>query len=100
MEFGGTVLPMKTFQYFAAGHAILAGATPDVAEILTDGVNARLVPPDDLNAFVAALRALAGDAALRQRLAEAARAGALANSWDARATRIRDFIAGRLAAMA
>lgn len=94
---GNTVLPLKTFQYMAAGRAIVAPATPDVMEVLADGSNARLVPPDQGESFVAALRILAADPALRARLGAAGREAALANSWQARAERVAGFIRNRLA---
>ena len=34
---GNTVLPMKLFQYLAAGRAIYAPDAPDTAELLTHG---------------------------------------------------------------
>jgi len=92
---GNTVLPIKTFQYLASGRAIVAPATPDLAEVLRDGDNARLVPPDDPPAFVAALAALVADPALRARLGASGRAAALANTWRARAERILAFVARR-----
>lgn len=93
---GNTVLPIKTFQYLASGRAVVAPATPDLAEVLADGQNARLVPPDDLTAFVKALSDLADDRAARERLGDAGRAVALANTWRARAERILAFIGERL----
>ncbi len=93
---GTTVLPMKTFLYGAAGRAIFGPSTPDLTEVLTDGVSARLVPPDDPEAAAAALRALLADAPLRARLAGAAQAGV--QTWDGRARRILRFLHARLAA--
>ncbi|MGV8074695.1 MAG: glycosyltransferase [Syntrophobacteraceae bacterium] len=58
MKEGDTVLPLKTYLYMAAGKAILAAATPDICEVLTNGANARLVPPDNQAAAVQALREL------------------------------------------
>jgi glycosyltransferase involved in cell wall biosynthesis len=93
---GNTVLPMKTFLYMAAGRAIFAPATPDLTEVLTDNVSARLVPPDDLKTAVAALRDLLADESFRVRLAAAARADV--QTWQARAERILSFLATRLSA--
>jgi glycosyltransferase involved in cell wall biosynthesis len=45
--------------------------TPAVREQLADGHSALLVPPGDAPALAAALRRLAGDAALRERIAAA-----------------------------
>lgn len=97
LEVGGnTVLPIKVFSYLASGRPIVAGATPDLGEILTDGVNAKLVTPDNAPALIEALRELAGDQQLRARFSEAARETMHANDWNARALHIQDFMAARL----
>ncbi len=93
---GRTVLPMKTFQYLAAGRAILAPDLPDLREVLRDGANAVLVPPDAPDAAAAALRALLGDAPRRERLAAGALEDARRYTWDARAGRIAAFLRRRL----
>jgi glycosyltransferase involved in cell wall biosynthesis len=97
-RFGTCVLPLKTFLYLASGRPILAPAAPDTAEILTDGVNALLVPPDHPDAAAAALDRLLADPALGARLGEQGVATATALTWDARAERIAAFLAERLAA--
>ncbi len=55
----------------ASGCAVVASAVGGLAEQISDGVNGILVPPKDVNALAAALRALAVDATLRSRLADA-----------------------------
>ncbi len=57
----------------AAGKAVIASAEGGPAEIIQDGVDGILVPPNDVAALAAALERLAGDTALRTRLAAAAR---------------------------
>jgi glycosyltransferase involved in cell wall biosynthesis len=91
-RFGQTVLPMKTFAYLAAGRPILAPVAPDTAELLRDGDNAWLVPPDDEAAAASALDRLLGDPALAARLGANAAALAESLSWDARARRILRFL--------
>ncbi|MGB0678203.1 MAG: glycosyltransferase family 4 protein [Polyangiales bacterium] len=93
---GHTVLPMKVYQYLAAGRPILAPSTPDIAEVLFDGDNARLVPPGALDAAAQALRELMQDPALQARLAERAKACAETLTWDARAARIEAVLQSRL----
>ena len=95
-EVGNTVLPMKTFLYMAAGRAILAPASPDLKELLTDGENAALVPPDVPERATDRLRTLLGDEGERQRLGTAARRDIEAHTWPRRAERILDFIRPRL----
>ncbi|HEY7681370.1 MAG TPA: glycosyltransferase, partial [Gemmatimonadales bacterium] len=97
---GTTVLPIKLFLYLAAGRALVAPDAPDTAELLTDGMNAVLVPAGDVPAATAALRSLAADPSQAARLAEAALATANGLTWDARAARIAAFLSARLSAPA
>lgn len=93
--FGSTVLPLKLFFYMGSGRPILAGDTPDVAEVLENGRNALLVPPDDMAALVQGLRELTGNPDTAARLAAAARADSLGFTWAQRAQRITAAIAER-----
>jgi glycosyltransferase involved in cell wall biosynthesis len=61
------------WEYLAAGRPLIASRVGAVAEILTDGEHALLVPAGDPEALVSALRRLIDDPALRARLAEAGR---------------------------
>lgn len=90
------VLPLKLFAYLAAGRPILAPIAPDTAELLRDGENALLVPPDEPAAAAAALDHILGDPALANRLAANARLGSQTLTWDARAERIGAFLDARL----
>ena len=91
---GNTVLPLKTFIYLAAGRAIFAPNTPDLAELLRDGDNARLVAPDDAAAARVAMGELLADASLRARLGRAAQAQAASLTWHARAQSLATFLEG------
>ncbi|HMM49731.1 MAG TPA: glycosyltransferase [Miltoncostaeaceae bacterium] len=68
------VVANKVWQAMAVGRPIVTADTPGAREVLRDGESALLVPPGDAPALAAALRRLAGDAALRERLADGARA--------------------------
>jgi glycosyltransferase involved in cell wall biosynthesis len=57
----------------ASGTPIVATRVGGTAEIVRDGISARLVSPDDPEALAAAMTALADDRDLRARLASAAR---------------------------
>jgi glycosyltransferase involved in cell wall biosynthesis len=83
---------MKIFLYLAAGRAILAPRLPDVEEVLTDGLTARLVSPANPGEAAAALRALLADADLRRHLGARALAASIAYTWEARARRIVPFL--------
>jgi glycosyltransferase involved in cell wall biosynthesis len=88
VQHGRTVLPMKVFSYLAAERPIVAGRLPDVAEVLVDGENARLVTPDDPDETARALLALLADPQLRARLAEGARRSAAELTWEQRGRRV------------
>ncbi len=90
-----TVLPMKLFQYLAAGRPVLAPRAPDTAELLRHGTNAMLVEPDDLDAACAGLDRLRESAELRRRLGDAALTLARDLTWEQRAAKILAFIEAR-----
>ncbi len=58
----------------AAGKPVIASDIGAIPELIQDGVNGILVPPDDADALAGALARVAGNAELRLRLGEAARA--------------------------
>ena len=89
---GNTVLPMKLFQYLAAGRPIFAPQAPDTAELLTHGESAYLVPPDDLEAASRGLLELSSSTELQATLSQGALDRAQRLTWDARAQRIISFI--------
>ena len=75
--------PLKLAEYLAARLPVVAPAVGQLAKRLTDGVDARLVPPYDVAALGLALRHLRDDPEERARLGKAARAAAEAEwSWD------------------
>ena len=82
--------PLKIFDYMAAGRAIVAPDQPNIREILQDGQTALLVDPSRPEAIWEAIRRLARDPALRERLGAAARdeLERKAYTWQANAARI------------
>lgn len=84
--------PLKLFEAMASGRPIVASDLPSLREVLTHEVNALLVPPDDPAALADALRRLAGDPALSERLARQAGEDVRRFSWDARGTRLREVL--------
>lgn len=68
------VIPNKVFQGLACGRPVVTGDTPAARELLTDGADALLVPPGDPAALADALRRLANDPVLGERLGAAGRA--------------------------
>jgi glycosyltransferase involved in cell wall biosynthesis/predicted metal-dependent phosphoesterase TrpH len=65
----------------ASGLPVVAARAGGAAELVVDGHNGLLVPPDDPAALAAALHRLASDPDLRRQLAEDGRHHALAHSW-------------------
>ena len=64
--------PLKLFEYMATGRAIVAPASPNIREILEDGVDGLLFAPGSAEAMAAAIERLARDATLREKLGQAA----------------------------
>jgi glycosyltransferase involved in cell wall biosynthesis len=77
--------PLKAFEAMASGRAIVATDLPSSREILEDGVDALLVPPQEPRALAAGLRRLLSEEGLAPRLARAAFEKAPRYSWDSRA---------------
>ncbi len=82
--------PMKIVEMMACGTPVVASDLPSVREILTDGVNARLVPPSDPAALADTIRRTLSEPA--PALAERARADAAAYTWGARTERLQAFL--------
>jgi glycosyltransferase involved in cell wall biosynthesis len=64
--------PHSVVEALAVGTPVIATAVGGVAEVVDDGVNGLLVPPDDVDAFTRALERFASDEPLRARLHAAA----------------------------
>ena len=88
--------PLKVFEAMAAGLPLVASDVPALRELLTDGVDAWLAPPDDAAGLAAVLRAALVDASGRAARAQRFRARAPEHTWDARAARILDWMETRL----
>ncbi len=79
--------PMKLFEYLACGRPILSSDLPVLREVLNPS-NAVLLPPGDLDAWVAAIRALCANPNRRAELGERARIDASRHTWEERAGRV------------
>lgn len=75
--------PLKVFEYMAAGKAIVATKTGQVAEVIEEGRNGLLVEPRDAPGFANAITTLLNDPAERSRLGQNARQQAVEqHSWE------------------
>ena len=92
--------PLKLQEYMIEARAVVGPDQPNIRETVTHGESALLVPPGDEAALHAALDRLAGDAGLRGRLGEAARAliGERDMTWAGNARRVTGIAEGLLAA--
>jgi glycosyltransferase involved in cell wall biosynthesis len=84
--------PLKVFEAMAVGLPIVASDLPSLRELLEHERDAVLVPPDDPAALARGIERLAGDAALRAKLAARLRSRAAEHTWDARARRVLDWM--------
>lgn len=80
---------------FAGWRYVIASDTGGLADIVEAGRNGLLVPPGDARALADAVRALAGDAELRARLRDGARATATDKlNWDRIAKELHETFSG------
>jgi glycosyltransferase-like protein len=82
---------LVVLEALAAGLPVVASDIPVFAEYLEDGHSALLVPPGDSAALAAALGRLAGDPALRRRLADGGRPLVDRFTWAASAAAHREI---------
>lgn len=81
--------PLKIFEYMSWAKVILCSDMPVLREVLDDGRNAIMLPPDDPEAWVAALARLIKDQKKCQGLALSARQDFLAKyTWTSRAKNV------------
>ena len=92
LEEGG---PLVTYEAMAHGMAVITSPM-GAGSILRDGIDGLVIPPHDTDAWVAALRTLAGSAELRAAYGSAARARADDFTWEKVAMRRADEILKRV----
>lgn len=77
----------------ASGTPVLASNSPGIRESVRDGETGYLLPHGDVEALAAAMRRLAGDRHLVERLGRAARAFSEGFTWDRAATETESHLA-------
>jgi glycogen(starch) synthase len=80
--------PHTVVEALAVGCPVIATAVGGVPEVVRNGENGLLVPPNDVAAFAAAIRRFFEDSELRRRLAQAAPQSVAGYTEDAVFTRI------------
>lgn len=101
-EFGDTPqtrqgLANKVFQTLAMGKALIAGDTPSIRSLFEPGRHMQLVPLEDPQALAQAIRTLADDPPVRERLGAAGQAHVLARfSPEALGGQLYDLVASLL----
>jgi glycosyltransferase involved in cell wall biosynthesis len=87
--------PLKLFAYMAAAKPILCSDLPVLREIIQDGRNGLLLPPNDPEAWVKALQGLLQNPAEREKLGAAANADFVKlYTWQQRARRAIECLSG------
>jgi len=86
--------PLKLFEYLAMGRAIVAPASPNIMEVLTDGENAVLFDPGQADGMLRAIERICADGELRQRVADGARRTISRRkfTWDDNARRVVELL--------
>ena len=84
--------PLKLFEYLSLGRPIIASNFTAIREVLTDGQNALLVPPDSPEALALAIERVSRDRGLAFRLAQGALALAPQYTWHERARRLEEVL--------
>ncbi len=83
-DIAAVINPMKMFDYLAAGRALVASEIPVFREVLHEGI-ALFCPPEQAEAWVAAIASLRDDPHKRQRISAQAKQEAAKYSWARRA---------------
>lgn len=84
--------PLKMFEYMASGRVIISSDLPVIREILTDGKDAYLVEPDNVQAWLVAVRKVDENRETAKAIAACALQEVKQYTWDERAKRVRELI--------
>jgi glycosyltransferase involved in cell wall biosynthesis len=87
-------MPVSVVEACAMGMAVVATAVGGLPDLLTDGVDGLLVPPDDDAAMAAAVLRVLREPGLAGRLSEGGRVLAKRSSWEQIYPRLADMLRG------
>jgi glycosyltransferase involved in cell wall biosynthesis len=90
----GEGFPNALLEAMAWGVPVAATPVAGVRDLVRDGANGLLVPPNDATALRAALKRLLTDSALRARLVAAGRETAAAHAWERVTPRLEELLRG------
>jgi glycosyltransferase involved in cell wall biosynthesis len=85
--------PMKLFEYMAAGVPVAASDLPVLRDVLRDGRNGLLIPPEDPQAWAEGIGRILENPRLAEELVREGRETVRNNSWERRAARAHSFFA-------
>ena len=85
-------LPHAAVEALSVGTPVVATSVGGIPEVVRDGVNGLLVPPDDAAALAAAITRMIEDGALRDRLAAAAQPSVEAVGREPTYTRLEQIL--------
>jgi glycosyltransferase involved in cell wall biosynthesis len=86
--------PLKLFEYMAAGRPIVASDLDVLREVLTDGDNSLLMPPENPTALAARVEEIFKNNELYNSLATRTKECGLQYTWERRAEEILSFVDG------
>ncbi len=85
--------PLKIFEYMASGKPIVTTNLPSIREVLTDGVNAILIPPNDPKALAEKIVFLKENPDVAKKISQKAYEDVISKyTWGKRAENIISFI--------
>lgn len=87
-----SVCPTKMVEYMATGNNIISVDFPTIREVLRDGENAYLIPPDKHERLTETIKKVFNEPESSASMAKKAKADSAKYSWDNRALRITEFI--------
>lgn len=87
--------PLKIVEYMAAGLPVVASDIGDIPEIVRDGIDGYLVPPESVDSFASRMISLARNPDLRSVMGASARTRALGTmSWESIAQKLINSVKG------
>jgi glycosyltransferase involved in cell wall biosynthesis len=92
LRHAASISPIKLFEAMAAGRLVLASDLPPIREVVCDGKNGLLLPPDNPESWVSAIERVRANPAWALEMARRGSETAREYSWDARARNLINFL--------